>query len=133
MTVAYVESSALVKLALTEDYSVELRDALRGDTRVTSELSILEVGRALRRSDGEAGLARARAELLRFETIPVDRAILSTATLVEPTLLRSLDAIHVASALALESPDVVFYSYDARTIEAAQANGLVTASPGAAG
>lgn len=131
MTVAYVESSALVKLVHVEDHSTDLRGAIRSHERVTSELTLLEVGRALRRSDGDAGLARARAELLGFQTIAVDRSILSAATLLDPSLLRSLDAIHVASALALESPDVVFYSYDARAIDAARANGLVTASPGA--
>lgn len=130
MTVAYVESSALVKLALTEDHSSDLRNALRSSELVTSELTITEVGRALRRSNGETGLARARAEILRFELLAVERTILERATVVEPTVLRSLDAIHVASALAIGSPDVVFYSYDQRTIDAARANGLVTASPG---
>lgn len=131
MTVAYVEASALVKLALVEDHSADLRDALRGTVLVTSELSVLEVGRALLRSDGDAGLARARAELLRFDTLPVDRGVLDQATRLEPAVLRSLDAIHVASALALGAPDTVFFSYDARTREVARSNGLVTASPGA--
>jgi len=130
MTVAYVESSALVKLALAEDHSADLRAAIRGGDLVTSQLSALEVGRALLRSHGDAGLARARTEMLRFETLRVDRSVLDAATRLEPTLLRSLDAIHVASALALATAEVVFYSYDARTLEAARANGLTTASPG---
>ena len=50
MTVAYVESSALVKLALAEDHSADLRAAIRGGDLVTSQLSALEVGRALWRS-----------------------------------------------------------------------------------
>jgi predicted nucleic acid-binding protein len=69
--------------------------------------------------------------MLRLEMMPVDRPVIERAARLEPLELRSLDAIHVATALALESPDLVFYSYDSRTIGAAQANGITVASPGA--
>ena len=72
-----------------------------------------------------------RAAFLRFETVPVDRGILDRAAALEPAALRSLDAVHVATALAISSSDLVFFSYDHRTIEAAQLYGLTVSSPGA--
>jgi predicted nucleic acid-binding protein len=131
VTAAYVESSAVVKLAINEPEGSALRLALREhDDVVTSELSVVEVGRAARRDDGDAGLARARAALLGLASVAIDRPILDRAAMLEPTALGSLDAIHVATALALEERDVVFYSYDRRTLDAAEANGLTVASPG---
>jgi uncharacterized protein len=130
VTIGYAESSALVKLALPEPESSDLRRSFAElDRLVTSELVVTEVTRAALR-DSEAAGARARAALLNLEMIPVDRPVLERAAMLEPRSLRSLDAIHVATALALESADVVFYSYDHRTIEGAQANGLTVTSPG---
>ncbi len=132
VTSAYVETSAMAKLVLDEIESRDLRDALQSHDgpRLTSELTVLELGRAARRGLGDTGIARARATILAFELLSIDRAVIDRASRIDPRSLRSLDAIHVASALALELPDVVFYSYDQRTIDAARANGLVTASPG---
>jgi hypothetical protein len=121
-----------VKLALDEQESGPFKAALdEHDHRVASELAVTEVTRACARAEGDRGRARARAALLRFLLRPVDRATLQAAFRVEPTVLRTLDAIHVATALSLQSDDVVFYAYDRRTIEAAEANGLRVASPGA--
>jgi predicted nucleic acid-binding protein len=133
VTVAYVETSAVAKLVLDEPHGAALRTALRahGGRQVTSELTALELGRACRRALGDSGLAAGRAVVRAFDLLAVDRVVLAAATRLEPVVLRSLDAIHVASALAFGT-DVVFYSYDARTVEAAHANGLVVASPGAA-
>ncbi len=129
MRLGYAESSALVKLAIPEPESDALRRSLRTlDQLVTSELAVTEVGRAALR-DSEAAAARARAALLTIEMIPVDRPILDAAARLQPGTLRSLDAIHVATALALGTPDVVFYAYDRRSIEAAEANGLEVANP----
>lgn len=130
MTIAYVESSALVKLVLTERESDLLRSALREhDERVTSDLATVEATRAAGRAAGETGVARARASLLSLDTLRIDRAIIQQATRLEPFSLRSFDAIHVASALSLGRDTVVFYSYDRRALEAAGAAGLTTASP----
>lgn len=118
-------------MALSEPESMALRESIHGvDRLVTSELAVTEVSRAALR-EGESAGARARAALLGIEMVPVDRPVLERAAQIEPRTLRSLDAIHVATALALESPDVVFFSYDRRTIEAAEANGLTVSSPGA--
>lgn len=132
MTIAYVESSALTKLALGEPEGPDLRSTLQSvQVHVTSELTLLEVSRAVRRNTGDAGVAKVRAAFLRFETVPVDRGILDRAAALEPAALRSLDAVHVATALVISSSDLVFYSYDHRTIEAAQIYGLTVSSPGA--
>ncbi|MSO78471.1 MAG: PIN domain-containing protein [Acidimicrobiia bacterium] len=131
VTTAYVESSALVKLVVDEPESSALRSALEHATRTTSELAITEVVRGARRRHGDTGSARARAAILSFELMSVDRPVLDAAARLDPPNLRSLDAIHVATALTLGSADVVFFSYDRRTIEAAEAHGLTVSSPGA--
>jgi predicted nucleic acid-binding protein len=130
VTIAYVESSALVKLVLTERETDLLRSALREhDRRVTSDLGTVEATRAAGRAAGETGVARARASLLSLDTLHIDRAIVEEAARLEPFSLRSLDAIHVALALSLGRDSVVFYSYDLRALKAAGAAGLTTASP----
>lgn len=130
MTTAYVESSALTKLVLDEHGSEELRSALRHHEHVvSSDLTCVEVTRASARARGEQGVARARAALLPIASIPIDRAIIDAASRLEPSTLRSLDAIHVATALALGTEHVTFYSYDSRTIEAARSAGLAVATP----
>jgi predicted nucleic acid-binding protein len=133
VTAAYVETSAVATLVLDEAPGAALRDALRpyAGRLVTSELTALELGRAARRALGEVGLVVARSTMLGFDLLALDRAVLTTATRLEPPVLRALDAIHVASALAIGPADVVFFSYDLRTIAAARANGLAVASPGA--
>lgn len=131
MTCAYVESSAAAKLVLDEEETSALRDVLaRASDRVASELVVTEVSRAAARVDGDRGRARARGRLLALELVPIDRPILDRAAGLDPVSLRSLDAIHVATALALEVAELVFYAYDRRTVEAAEANGLTVASPG---
>jgi predicted nucleic acid-binding protein len=130
VTIAYVESSALVKLVLAERETNVLRSALRAhDERVTSDLGTVEVTRAAGRVAGHDGVARAREALLSFATIRIDRAITEEAARLERFSLRSLDAIHVATALTVGREDVVFYSYDGRALDAAEAFGLATASP----
>ena len=130
MTTAYVESSALAKLVIHESETASLGRALGGHLRrVCSELGTVEVTRAAARADGVAGVARARSLFLALDSIPIDAGIVGSAARLEPWSLRSLDAIHVASALSLVGDDLTFYSYDRRTIEAARAAGLRVASP----
>ena len=130
MSVAYVESSAAAKLVLQEAESDALRSSLREhDHVVCSDLTRLEVARAAWRSDGDVGLAQARVALLPIGLIPIDRRVVDAAIGLASATLRSLDAIHVASALSLGADGVTFYSYDARTVEAAHSAGLSVASP----
>ncbi|MFI5045937.1 MAG: type II toxin-antitoxin system VapC family toxin [Acidimicrobiia bacterium] len=130
MSTAYVESSALTKVVLDEPESSALRDALRGHERwVSSDLTAVEVTRAAARARGEEGRARARAALVPIGALSIDRAVVALAARLEPRTLRSLDAIHVATALTLAPDELVFYSYDSRTVDAAREAGLDVASP----
>jgi predicted nucleic acid-binding protein len=132
VTVAYVEASALVKLAVREVETLELRAALASHEQVvSSDLSTVEVTRVAYRADGEAGIVRARVALRNINSIPIDRRTIDVSSVLSPPSLRSLDAIHVATALGFIDDGVVFYSYDRRALEAARTAGLAVASPGA--
>lgn len=132
--IGYADASALVKLVLAEPESHAL-DARVGalDHLVTSDLAEVEVAIAARRVMG-AGGARAAENLLgELDTIPVDAQVRRIAARFDPPTLRSLDAIHLASALSVRDVVDVFLCYDRRLGEAAAAAGLVVESPGVAG
>jgi predicted nucleic acid-binding protein len=130
VTTAYIESSALVKLAIHESETPVLRRQLRThEHMVSSDLSTVEVSRAAFRRRGQDGLVQARAALLPINLIPIDRPVIDMACQLAPPTLRSLDAIHIATALAVGRDDVVFYAYDQRALDAARAAGLTVASP----
>jgi uncharacterized protein len=127
--IAYLESSALVKLAVVEAESEALHEALaQWPRRVSSRLAVVEVVRAVRRRHEERE-ETARAVLVRISLSSMSDDILLAAALLRPKLLRSLDAIHLATALKLGSSLAAFVSYDERQLEAAAALGLPTASP----
>jgi predicted nucleic acid-binding protein len=127
--IAYLDASALVKLAVAEDETGALRTALGGlPRRVSSKVSVVEVMRAVRRRDPSAEpLARRVLEHVSLLAIG-DRVLVSAATLVPPDV-RALDAIHLASALRLREGLTAFVSYDARQLRAAEALGLPVVSP----
>ena len=100
MKVAYLDSSAVVKLVIPEAESKELLDFVRQlDRAISSELTVIEVGRAASRANGEAGLNRAVEACRRIDLQPIDSHIIDRARRLQPAGLRSLDAIHLASAL----------------------------------
>jgi uncharacterized protein len=75
-------------------------------------------------------VAQARRLLRRdIAMIPLDRDLLDQAALLQPVGLRTLDAIHVAAALALGDDLSEVVTYDGRLAEAARQQGLVVASP----
>lgn len=90
---------------------------------------MLEVTRALRRSD-PAALPRVPDVLSRMILVPVDQPIIVSAAALTDPLLRSLDALHLATALRLDTPSLVFVSYDKRLSAAAAQGGLTVAVPG---
>jgi predicted nucleic acid-binding protein len=63
----------------------------------------------------------------------VDDAVLAVAAVLTPPSLRSLDAIHLATALRLGDDLGVFLAYDERLLRAAAAHGLPVAGPGQRG
>lgn len=129
----YLDSSALVKLAVPEPESEALRAWLAqrsDDPRISSDLVRVEVPRAIMRSQPTA-LLQAQQVVSRLNKLVVASQILTTAASLQPPSLRSLDAIHLASALFLRSRLTALVGYDERLATAARAAGLPVASPGA--
>lgn len=123
----YLDSSALIKLVQDEQESEALERALSGQvTRMSSELSSVEVVRRSRQL-GDAFETQARRVLEDIALSPIDHSVVGRAAVLRPPGLRSLDAIQLATALALD-PDA-FISYDRRLNEAAAAAGLNVESP----
>jgi len=123
----YFDSCALVKLVLSEAESSALERFLAAhasDAYVTSELARTEVIRAVRRATDDEQVHGAARELLdRLDYVRMTRDLLEQAGCVGAPQVRSLDAIHLASGLALGTVLSSFVSYDHRLAEAAkQAN-----------
>ena len=132
MRTCYLDASALVKLATPEAETDALRTELGTyDARVTSRLATVEVARALRRRGAaSAGLGDAVAEAFTgLAIVELDEAIAEPAGRMDPATLRSLDAIHLASALALGSELGAVVTYDTRLADAARAAGLEVIAP----
>ncbi len=125
----YLDSSAIVKLVVAEAESAALLAFLRRRRPlVTSALSRTEVGRALARS-GAAALRRGGDVLARLDLIRLSDRVLEAAARLPPAELRSLDAIHLATAQLLGASlrDVV--TYDERMSAAAQGLGWTVVAP----
>ena len=120
----YLDSSALVKLAVAEPESRALRRSLQRERpRVTSALARTEVARATMPFGSDA-VARGEAVLRRVEIVRINDRILRLAGSLEPSEVRSLDAIHLATAQLIGSDLKWIITYDERMAEAAQALGL---------
>jgi uncharacterized protein len=130
--VIYLDSSALVKLAVTERESGALRDwlAAHADTpRISSDLVRVEVTRAVMRSQPQA-LLQAQQVVSRVNKLLIGPELLNTAASLQPPTLRSLDAVHLASAMFLRSRLTAFVGYDDRLNAAVRSAGLPLAAPG---
>jgi predicted nucleic acid-binding protein len=125
----YVDSSAIVKLVVAEPESKALRRYLsRRQPLVTSALARTEVARALMPSGREA-VTRGENVLRRIQLLRVNDRVLREAGRMEPADLRSLDAIHLASARQLGPSVKQIVTYDERMATAARADGWAVASP----
>lgn len=126
----YADTSALVKMVVTEAESTALRSYLvsRDTALSTSQVGAVELGRSARRRNNSTA-DRALALLSGLEIFPLTTGIAARAQQLEPSTLRTLDAIHVATAIEVRADLVV--TYDQRMIEACHANGLEVVSPGA--
>lgn len=126
----YVDSSAIVKLAVAEPESRALRRFLsRRQPLVSSALARTEVARALMPSGLEA-VSRGEEVLRRIQLVRVNDRVLTAAGRMQPLELRSLDAIHLASARELGSSVKQIVTYDERMTAAATAAGWSVAAPG---
>lgn len=131
----YVDSSALIKRVVPEDESAELLSFLdahyqQDDLLTSSSLAWIEVSRAV--------LSRARSPIAANDLIdeamsgiderPMTADVISVARRIEPSILRSLDAIHLTTAVLIDADVVV--TYDDRLADACRRNSLAVASPG---
>lgn len=130
MSALYLDSSAFVKLVVEEPETGALRGFLAaGDQRrVSSALLRTELLRAVRHLGAEA-LATVREALRRIDLVGIDDRILDAAGTLEPRILRTLDAIHVATAMAVGDDLEAIVTYDERMLEAATLLGFSTATP----
>jgi predicted nucleic acid-binding protein len=129
----YLDSSALVKLVVAESESEALQRFLRNRRiRVTSSLAKVEVRRAVR-FQGKPADDRVTKVLARIRLLTIDNALLDAAAALDAAVLRSLDAIHLASAMELGDDLDCVVTYDRRMSDAASVLGLVVRAPGAVG
>jgi predicted nucleic acid-binding protein len=125
----YLDASAAVKLVVSEPESSSLRTFLAGEaSRVSSRVLAIELIRAVTRVT-PSSLDQARSVLGSIEFIELDEEIAERAAGLEPAALRSLDAIHLATALALGEDLDAFVTYDARQGDAARTLGLTVEAP----
>ena len=127
----YVDSSALLKLVHDEGESAALADWLTertGTPVVSSVLAKIEVLRASRRIN-PATVADATALVAGVDLIPLNAPVVDAAAEVGGLTLRSLDAIHLASALSIRSELSAFVAYDRRLADAATSVGLDVVAP----
>ena len=126
----YLDTSAFAKLLTAEAESEALRRFLRAQpTQVSSTLLDVEAHRVAARL-GTVAAARTARLLAGIALTPITPEVRSLARTIPPLSLRSLDAIHLATAVAL-GPDLgVFVAYDRRLLDAAADAGLTVASPG---
>lgn len=130
MSALYLDSSAFMKVVVTETESGALRGylAVSPARRVSSALLRTEALRAVRHLGPDA-LSVVREGLRHVDLVAVDHRILDAAGTLEPRVLRTLDAIHVATAIALGDDLEALVTYDERMAEAARLVGLRTVSP----
>lgn len=128
---AYLDASAIVKFAVDEPERAALEnDAAGREGLVSSRLGAAEAFRAARRAGAESAISRIEAALEALYLYEVDAAVCRSAANVNPRQLRTSDAIHLATALAINDPELVFITYDTRLAKAAEANGLRVVQPG---
>lgn len=130
----YLETSALVKLIRIEVESDDLDDWLDERTEIrwiTSTLTEVELPRAIR-AVAPQGLPSVPAVLARLDRFEIDQIIRSTAAAYPNSALRSLDAIHLATAqtAAATAPLTALVTYDSRLGEAADSLGITVVAPG---
>jgi len=127
----YLDASALVKLVAREEETDALAAFLvQHPSQATSVIGLVEVRRAAAR---RPGVARERVEdvLGRISAIGLDLTTVGAAGSIRPAALRTLDAIHLASAAALGDDLEAFVTYDRRLAQAARVLGMPDVAPGA--
>ena len=128
-SVAYLDSSAFVKTVVVEAESRELERYLEQAGRlVSSSLLETEARRAALRVDPRH-LTLVERRLLGVSLVAVTTDILVAAGSLKPVGIRSLDAIHLATALSLGRELDCVVTYDERMAAAAASLGLSVRTP----
>jgi len=130
MEATYLDSSAIVNLAVREPESDALRRYLRRRRPlVSSSLARTEVLRSLL-GGGAPALASGRRVLARIDLVRLNDRVLNSAGVLEPMELRSLDAMHLATAGRLGADLGEIVTYDQRMAPAARSLGSKVSAPG---
>jgi predicted nucleic acid-binding protein len=129
----YLDTSALVKLVIEEAESEALEHwlVLQEQPFTTSTIGRVELIRACRRMD-PASVATANLLLADLPVVPLTSWVMETAENIGPPTLRSLDALHLASAFELGDTLTGFIAYDKRLRDAAVLTNLPVMTPGSA-
>lgn len=132
--VLYVDTSALVKLAVDEAETVAVRAELdRHDVIATSVVTEVELARAVMsaRERGATSLddVAVRTITTGYVMLELSADLRRAAARLEPAVVRSLDAIHVASAVSLGDDLEAVLTYDRRMQDALRARGIAVLAP----
>lgn len=128
----YVDTSALLKEVLQEADSAELHDYLEqrpDEGLVSSVLLTVEMRRAVQRGNPRS-LPRVDLLLARVSQVELSAAVVERASRFPDPGVRSLDAIHVATALLVREELTAVVSYDERLVAVAHSEGLPVVTPG---
>lgn len=128
MSLAYLDTSAYVKVALGEPERDALLRALAPYVAVSSWLLAVEAVPACARY-GQQYADAASAGLRTVSLLALDASVLTTAQTLAPPALRTLDALHLATALSIGRDLAVLVTYDDRLGDAAASAGLAVISP----
>jgi predicted nucleic acid-binding protein len=130
--VIYIDTSALIKLIVEETESsalIEWVEMRKEEPFVTSALGRVELMRTAAR-DGTPGIIERALHLLDgLDILPITEKVIALAETIGPTTLRSLDAIHLASATQIRSELTALVAYDVRLLEGCRSIDLPTAAP----
>ncbi|SEG86015.1 hypothetical protein SAMN04489712_118131 [Thermomonospora echinospora] len=127
----YLDTSALVKLVRIEQESAALEQWLQERTAapwVASALVEVELPRAVRIAD-PASLINVPGVLATVDLLEIDATVRTNAAAITPPTVRSLDSIHLATALELAADLEALVTYDKRLGEAARSAGLDWVAP----
>jgi uncharacterized protein len=127
----YLDSSAIIKIVVSEAESGALMSLLADwPLRISSELAQPEVLRSLRRGKVSVReFRRGEKVLAHINLIRIDKRILRDAAMLPPPSLRTLDAIHLATALSVRADLAAVVTYDSRLAKASSDKKLTVWSP----